>query len=248
MNGLKRIYVAGFGPYICGRKKSEAPNSFPWFNPLSAAPKAFNDIDTVRKAAETARPIYAAIENIDYNDQFGDCTSCAALKMQAILDCLSGRTARRPHPQDALWLYSQTTNPPFDPKTGDNDNGTDLQTVLKFWQTNGLYSDGTGTIKGAYAVDATKPDEVRAALDQYGLLYAGCDLPKAWEDIKGTSFTWGMAGPPDPNAGHCTFTYGYNDVGVFEGTWGMEGTIPWDALAYYFGAAQGGELFAVAAA
>ena len=86
-----------------------------------------------------------------------------------------------------------------------------------------------------------------AALDANGVIYAGCDLPDAWEKITGTGFVWPMDGPPDPNAGHCTFFYGYNETGAFDGTWGMEGTIPWDAVAYYFGS-NGGELYTVVAA
>ena len=245
---LKTIHVNGV-PYVCGRKKGlTRPGSiFPWFYPANKR-WTFNDVDAIRAAAKTMRPIYAAVEDILGNDKYGDCTCAAALKIQAIFDCASGRTDRSPSLDDALWLYSQITRPPFDPQTGANDNGADLQTVLSFWKNNGVYSDGTGRIKAAYAVDATNKSEVIAALNQYGMLYAGCDLPKAWEQITGTGFTWGMDGPPDPNAGHCTYIYGHNDVGVFDGTWGMEGTIPWDALAYYFGAKNGGELFAVAAA
>lgn len=245
---LKTIHVNG-RPYVCGRKKS----SFPAYDPISpfshfsSARETFNDTDAIRAAAKS-EPIYAAVEDILGNDKYGDCTCAAALKMQAIFDCAAGREYRKPALDDALWLYSQITNPPFDLSTGANDNGANLQTVLSFWHSNGVYKDGHGKIKAAYAVDATNRAEVKAALAQYGLLYAGCDLPRAWEEITGTGFTWSMAGAPDPNAGHCTFMYGHNETGVFDGSWGMEGTIPWDALAYYFGAAQGGELFAVEAA
>ena len=243
---LKIIYVGDI-PYVCGRKKSPTLHwpSFPPF--VTAAPETFNDVDAIRAAAKDGA-IYAAVENLLANDKYGDCTCAAALKIQAIFDCASGRTARRPSVDDALWLYGQVTDPPFNQQTGANDNGTSLQAVLKFWQDNGVYSDGTGRIKAAYSVDATNKAEVIAALNQYGVLYCGCDLPKAWEQINATGFTWGMSGAPDPNAGHCTYMYGHNETGVFDGTWGMEGTVPWDALAYYFGSANGGELYAVAAA
>jgi hypothetical protein len=245
MTTLKTIMIQGFGHYVCGRKKSEG-NAFPRFD--ASAPQLFNDADAIRAAAKSLNPIYAAAENIDFNQTYGDCTAAAAIKMQAIFDCAAPRTWRMPTPEDALWIYSQTTNPPFNPATGANDNGADLQTVLAFWQKNGLYKDGHGKIKTAYAVDATNKSEVIAALDKCGILYAGCDLADLWEKITGTGFVWPMAGPPDPQAGHCTYIYGHNDTGVFVGSWGMEGTIPWDALAYYFGAQAGGELYAVVAA
>lgn len=239
---LKTIFIPKFGPYVCGRKKSEG-QEFPRFEggPFQTP----NDVDAIRAAAKSLKPIYAAVENILGNDRYGNCTACAALKIQAIFDCSAGREWRPPTLDDALWLYSQTTVPSFDPKTGDFDNGTDLQTVLAFWQSHGLYSDGHGKIKTAYAVDAANKDEVIAALNSNGVLYAACDLPPAWEKITDTGFTWPMDGAPDPQAGHCTFIYGHNETGVFDGSWGMEGTIPWDALDYYFGSTNGGELFAV---
>jgi hypothetical protein len=244
---LKIVNVPGFGPYVCGRTPSQNTDAIPLF---ASAPTRIayspTDVDSIRAAAQSmmADPIYAAVENIDFNNRFGNCTACAALKIQAIFDTAAGRDWRMPTPNDALWLYSQTTNPPFNPATGANDNGADLQTVLAFWQSHGLYPDGHGKIATFAAVDATNKGEVIAALESHGVLYAGCCLPDAWEKITGTGFTWGMAGPADTQAGHCTFIYGHNSVGVFDGSWGMEGTIPWDALAYYFGG-QTGELYTV---
>ena len=245
---LKTIQVNG-RPYVCGRKKAKKQAFLP-FGPFGAYPTSFNDVDAIRAAAKSMKPIYAAVENILGNDKYGDCTCAAALKMQAIFDCATGREWRMPTLDDALWLYSQVTNPPFDPTTGANDNGTDLQTVLTFWQSHGLYRDGHGKIKAAYAVDATNKAEVIAALNQYGILYAGGDLASggSWEKITATGFTWSMDGPPDRNAGHCTWFSGHNEPSAFISTWGMEGSVPWDVLAYYWGAQNGGELFAVAAA
>ena len=154
---LKTIHVNGV-PYVCGRTKLE-PNRFgsefrfPWFFPPT---QAFNDVDAIRAATKTLHPIYAAVENILGNDKYGDCTAAAAMKIQSIFDCAaSGNDYRSPTLSDATWLYSQTTSPPFDPATGANDNGTSLQAVLSFWQMHGLYDDGHGKIKAAYAVDAT---------------------------------------------------------------------------------------------
>jgi hypothetical protein len=246
---LSKIEVPGKGPLVCGYRRSRFADDVPRFSATAAAsPAVFKDINSIRAAAQTGQPIYAAIENPLLNDQIGDCAIAAALKIQAILDCLAGRPMRMPTNEDALWLYSQCSGtPPFNTVTRANDNGCELETVLAHWQAKGLYQDGYGKIKTAYAVDATKPDEVRAALMANHVLYAGCLLPKAWTQIKGTGFTWGMAGPPSQDEGHCTFMYGLNNPSVFDGTWGDEGSIPWDALAYYFGG-QTGELYTVVAA
>jgi hypothetical protein len=244
---LTTIEIPGFGPYVCGRKRSLFSDDVPRFSAPASSTQTFNDVNSIRAAAKTLNPIYRALGNILGNDKYGNCTACAALKIQAIFDCASGRTWREPTLADSLWLYSQTTSPAFNPATGANDNGADLETVLAFWKAHGLYKDGHGKIKDYLAVDGTNKAEVQAALNANGVLYAGCDLASSWDQIQGSGFTWGMAGPPDPKLGHCTFMYGDNDPGVFDGTWGMEGSVPWDALAYYFGG-KTGELYTVVAA
>ena len=245
---LATIQIPGFGPSVCGYKRSQFADDVPRFSATAAASATFSGVDSIRKAAQSGQPIYAAIENPLLNDQIGDCAIAAALKIQAIFDCLAGRPMRMPTNDDADWLYSQCSGPPpFNPVTRANDNGCELETVLSHWQQKGLYKDGYGKIKAAYAVDATKPDEVKAALEANGVLYSGCLLPKAWTQIKGTGFTWPMDGEPDPDMGHCTFQYGWNGIGPFDGTWGLEGTIPWDAFGYYFGG-ETGEVYSVVAA
>lgn len=242
---LATINVAGFGPYVCGYKRAEL-STLPKFSSVSHT-TAFHDVNAIREAAKSMHPIYAAIEAMDGNDRFGCCTSVAAHKIQVIFDCAAGRTYRAPSLANILWTYSQTTKPPFNQSTGANDNGAELEDVLNFWHSHGLFLDGYGKIKSAYAVDATNKGEVQAALEAHGLLYAGCLLPDAIENIRGTGFIWDMMGKPNPHLGHCTLIYGFNSVGVFVSTWGMEGTITWDALAYYFGG-KTGELYSVVAA
>ena len=112
---------------------------------------------------------------------------------------------------------------------------------------HGLFKDGYGKIKAAYAVDAKNKAEIKAALDKNGVLYAGCQLPAAINNIRGSGFLWPMLGPPNPKLGHCVLIYGFNDVGVFVSTWGLQGVITWEALAYYFGA-ETGELYTAVAA
>ena len=72
---LKILNVPGAGPYVCGRIKSEG-HAFPPFTP-STPQQAFHDVDSIRKAAESIKPIYAAVENILGNDKYGNCTFAA---------------------------------------------------------------------------------------------------------------------------------------------------------------------------
>lgn len=231
---------------VHGYKRSQFASDVPRFSAASAVP-TFHDVNAIREAAKSLFPIYAAIENMDGNDSKSDCTAAAAHKIQAIFDCARPRVWRQSTLPDVLWTYTQTTNPPFDPVTGANDNGAEMETVLSFWQGHGLFQDGYGKIKAAQAVDATNKAEVQAALNANGVLYAGCLLPAAIEQIRGTGFMWPMLGAPQANLGHCVLIYGFDDVGVFVSTWGMEGTITWEAFAFYFGG-QSGELYTVVAA
>jgi hypothetical protein len=230
-----------------GYRRSQFVDDVPRFSAVKAAPKVFHDVNSIRAAAASMHPIYAAIEAMDDNDRRSNCTAVAAHKIQTIFDCAAGRQWRLPSVTDVDWTYSQTTAPPFNPATGANDNGAEMETVLSFWHIHGLFQDGYGKIKAAYAVDATNKAEVIAALESNGVLYAGCMLPKAIENIRGTGFIWGGLGPPDPTLGHCMLIYGYNSVGVFVSTWGMQGTIPWEWFAFYFGG-RTGEVYTVVAA
>src|SRR5579871_668346 len=120
---LKRIEAPGKSPIVCGYKRSKPTEPMPHFHiPTTRLPLASNR-NSIRTAALTDQPIYAAVENILLNNSLVDCAIAAALKNQAILDCLAGRPMRMPTDQDALWLYSQcSAPPPFNPITRANDN------------------------------------------------------------------------------------------------------------------------------
>ena len=46
-------------------------------------------------------------------------------------------------------------------------------------------------------------------------------------------FVWDVAGPANPDNGHCFVGVGYTDIGVVIDSWGMLGTITWAAIAAY---------------
>lgn len=211
---------------------------------LVPAPPTLNDY--VRGASA---PIYASMEDILGNDQYGDCTCAGA---GHILDVLRANSAAaslwRPATRlDALAFYSRVTDPPFDPVTGANDSGADEQTVLNVWKQNGFFADGTGKIAAYAAVDPTDIEEIKQAIWLNGNVYFGVGLPDAWVSPmpSKSGFVWDVDGDSDPNNGHCFIGYGYNDQGVFIDTWGTYGTVTWAAVAAYCAAAVGGDLFTV---
>ncbi len=179
------------------------------------------------------------------NDQVGDCTAAAAAHLIDVWRGNSGQTAPVVSEDDAISFYSRTTGyQPADPAT---DQGGDLVTVMRKWRDGGFYADGSSNILGWAAVDAGDPLEVRTAMWLFEGLYMGANLPNEWlhPPPDGNAFVWSMAGAPVQDNGHCTAAVGYNAVGVQIATWGMIGTVRWDALAKYWSAGAGGELYAV---
>ena len=93
---LKRIEIAGYGPYVCGRTKATGDIlPPPLFSSVAGAP-IYHDVDAIRAAAKSMRPIYAAVENIMGNDKYGDCTCCGALiqnRLQTVQNAAASVTA-----------------------------------------------------------------------------------------------------------------------------------------------------------
>jgi hypothetical protein len=177
------------------------------------------------------------------NDTLGDCTAAGAGHIVDVSRGNSGNGAACVTQEQAIAFYSASTGyVPGDPST---DQGGDEITVLNTWRDKGYFADGSGKIEGYARVDPSKPEEIKAALYLFENVYFGVDLPDAWVNPEPTStgFVWGVAGDPDSNNGHCFVGVGYNDVGVQIATWGMIGTITWDAIAKYASRAAAGDLF-----
>lgn len=242
---LKRVVIPEYGPFVFGRINSGVqPLSVPKLDALpikrAGAPL---DHNAIRLAAKSLFPVYGAEEDDLGNSRYGDCTAAGMLHAAAILQAIKGGPWRRPNRADALLLYAQVTNPHFVLATGANDNGADLVTVINHVGNQGAYLDGSFKIRGARAVDATNADAVKAALDQFHILYMGAGLPQAWIPRGAVSKVWDVAGPMVPTNGHCTIAYDYNDQGVQIDTWGHFVTVTWAALAAYWGDEAGGELY-----
>jgi hypothetical protein len=175
------------------------------------------------------------MEDVLANDRYGCCTCSGAGHILDVLRAQSGKPWRHAEAADVIAFYAKVTNPPFDPATGANDNGADEQTVLAVWKDHGFFPDGSGKIAAWADVNASIVNEVKQAIWLFCNVYFGVALPDAWVSPMPSApgFTWGVAGDPDPNNGHCFIGYGYNDVGVFIDTWGLFGVMTWEAVAKY---------------
>lgn len=179
------------------------------------------------------------------NDKVGDCTAAAAAHLIDVWRGNSGQLAPIVTQDETVTFYSRATG--YQPGNAATDRGGDLASVMTKWRDGGFFPDGAAKIAGWAAVDAGNPHEVKAAIWLFEGLYMGAGLPDAWLNPPpdATWFIWGVAGAPDQNNGHCTAAVGYNGVGVQIDTWGMIGTVRWDALAKYWGGAAQGELYAL---
>jgi hypothetical protein len=115
------------------------------------------------------------------NDKYGDCgpTSVANL-VRLVSGGLTG-TEVMPSQDDVFDLYRRSGNPNFNPQTGADDNGVDMQTMLEALLSGGI-GDGRGGVllPVAFAkVDVTSDDQLTAAVSIFGGSLWGVDLQVA---------------------------------------------------------------------
>jgi hypothetical protein len=115
------------------------------------------------------------------NDKFGDCgpTSVANL-VRLVSGGLLG-TEVQPSQDDVFDLYRRSGNPDFDPSTGADDNGVDMQTMLEALVSGGIGDGRGGVLKPvAFAkVDVSSDDQLTAAVSIFGGCLWGVDLQVA---------------------------------------------------------------------
>jgi hypothetical protein len=182
------------------------------------------------------------------NDTVGDC----AWAGQAHADMLWSSNTK-PAPLDittteVLAAYSAVTgyNPKDNgPKGNPTDQGTNLIDALKYWRTTGI--DGQ-TITAFVEVDRKNLDHVKMAIDLFGCVYLGVELPDAVLPTPSHIPPWTVApngtkgNAPDPQNGHCIIYSAYDASGPTVISWGT--TVP---ASWAFHSAYCDELYAMVA-
>ena len=163
------------------------------------------------------------------NDTVGDC----AWAGQAHADMLwTSNTASAPiaiTTAQVLAAYSKVTgyNPADNGPNGNpTDKGTNLLDALKFWRTTGI--DGQ-TITAFVEVDPQNEANVKLAIDLFGCLYVGVELPDSVLPNGATNIPPWTVSPdgsqqnaPDPNNGHCVLYSAYDENGLTVGDLGAD--------------------------
>jgi hypothetical protein len=187
----------------------------------------------------------SVLANIYGNDQLGDCVIAGIAHLAGEVTGVSGATPFAFTMDQIVALYGAIGGyVPGDPST---DNGCDEQTALNYWMQHGAPA-GQNQIAGWLAVNPGNPQEYRAACWLFGNLVFGLELPDAWINPSPSQngFVWDVAGPADPNNGHCVVSPGsYNENGIIIDTWGMLGFLTDKAIATYGAQSDGGEMYTV---
>jgi hypothetical protein len=143
------------------------------------------------------------------NDTYGDCTVAGACGLVGV-DSANEST-------EVIFTNDEVSNIYFG-LTGGGDDGLDLDTILQYWQDTGLTApDGAHKISAYVAVDPTNQTELKQAIDLFGPLYCGINLPRAWHD---NTTLWGPTNSGIAG-GHCVLLVDYDVNYFYTRTWGM---------------------------
>jgi len=169
---------------------------------------------------ETARPEFG-------NDKNGDCTIAAIANI--IIGTMKEAFGKEWYPTtgDALSLYYKLT--------GGKDTGLVIEDVLKHVMNNGAFGHH---FIGTAAIDPGNVNDVKRAIDWFGCVDLGVDLPAAWTHAD----SWTMDGyfplnkkwSPGSWGGHCVCSEKYDADFIYVWTWGEIIPVSWDALRSYF--------------
>jgi hypothetical protein len=147
------------------------------------------------------------------NDQFGVCGPTMVANGYKVTTKQAGAELSVSQ-NDVFDLYRRSGNPNFDPNTDQDDNGVDLQTMFEEVHKNGL----AGIKSLAFAkVDISNLNEVKAAIDIFGVLYLGVNLQTAQQSQTDTGL-WDFDNSSEWG-GHAVLAGKYtnesgNDIGV----------------------------------
>jgi hypothetical protein len=183
------------------------------------------DSRNLKMAAFLKKKLPAIKESVDYsgkignwpmfaNDKYGDCTIAAMAHMEQLFGALAGRSFS--------FKESTVVNTYF--KLSPNDEGCQMLDVLNFWRKTGL------SRHKAFAfvqIDPKNIDHLKLAIQMFGGIYGGFNLPASAQDQVGKLWdipAGGLKGNGRPGTwgGHAVNGVGFDAQGNFKWiTWGQ---------------------------
>lgn len=190
-----------------------------------------NVVHAAPPARDWTHPDHAPQWRMFRNDEIGDCTVASRAHLLQCEAVNAGRSISITD-DDVASAYSAVTG--YDPDRPETDQGAQMIDVLKFMRQVGL----AGTTIGAFAaVETGSRIQVETAINAFGGLWAGIDLPISAQ----TQTVWDVA-PPDRRdashdrnswGGHAVAVIGYQRTGLTFVTWGAIKTMTWEFLMSY---------------
>jgi hypothetical protein len=148
------------------------------------------------------------------NDQFGVCGPTSVCNSRREITARLKGQMVAPSQEDCFDLYRRSGNPNFDPSTGTDDNGVNMQVMLQ-----AVLSGGIAGVKclGFAKVDTSNLNELQAAVAIFGFLLYGVNLQTA-QQSQTNSGVWDYR-PSGQWGGHAILGGAYvpNDLEVI--TW-----------------------------
>ena len=110
------------------------------------------------------------------NDRFGTCGPTSVANLRRLTTAYLSGNAGSYTDDQVFDLYRRSGNPHFDPATGADDNGVDMQTMCEALMSGGF----AGVKPVCFAqVDASKLDDIRACEEIFGAVLLGVTLQDA---------------------------------------------------------------------
>lgn len=201
-------------------------------------------LPTMPPSVDYSEAALGVLQNIEGNDALGDCVFAEDAHYIAVVTGNAGKLFSYTR---ALTVADYSAVTGYDPSNPSSDQGADPTVDLDYRVSHG-YADGSKDL-GWASVDCTQKAEVQFALAECGNLKLWLGLPDSYVASmpSGNGFVWGKDAP-NPSNGHCIGSGAYNSPlivgsnadGVQVYTWGLIGTMTWDALAALCSAAGGG--------
>jgi hypothetical protein len=181
-----------------------------------------------------------ALAEVYKNDKIGDCVIAGGYH---VVGLATGNANGSPFiASDAEILADYEVIGGYNPNDPSTDQGCNEVTALNYWTEKG-FADGS-KLYAWLELDPSNQAECQAALYLFENLFFGMELPDEWLATFPTKGTlWDVAGPPNPNNGHCVIGGAYNPGGVAICSWGVVLTLSWAALHKYCAQSAGGALY-----
>lgn len=187
----------------------------------------------VSLTAEHVAATYAPPPSVDYysrvpadswgmdgNDSVGDCT-CADVDHEVKAFQVAAKNVEvTSTTKEVIAAYSAITG--YNPADPNTDQGAEMQAVREYWQKTGFKLGGAVHKIALFAdIDITNMTLVKWALEQFGAIGLGVNLPDSAQDQFGAGEPWIVVKGSPIDGGHAIALLGYDADWLYVLTWGQ---------------------------